>query len=279
MKTVFKMIAVLLMALTLTSCSTRFLYNQLDWLLPWYLEDYVSVESQQQPAFDATLTEFLNWHRVEQLPLYAEYVASLKPVVAQPTPHDIERHIDRLDGFINQLYHQFGVDFVPLIASLTEAQKSELITNVRAKNQDYAKEFVAIGEAAARRKGAEKMQEIFDDWLGALSPEQQQRTQAFTQQTQWMSPGLLAARKQWADRLEALLTSSPNVNQTELLTLFEQRRLLWDAELKAQYRHNIALLVTLLDTTLKNLSPAQQTHLLNRLNDYQRDFTLLSRQS
>ena len=54
-----------LFVLTLTSCSSTFLYNQLDWLIPWYLDDYVDLTRAQKKqrrdslAAAAILRDFL----------------------------------------------------------------------------------------------------------------------------------------------------------------------------------------------------------------------------
>ena len=49
----------------LAGCSNSFVYNQLDWLIPWYLGDYVDLNREQQRAFKEQLGELLRWHRSE----------------------------------------------------------------------------------------------------------------------------------------------------------------------------------------------------------------------
>jgi len=44
-------IAVLLLA----GCGVRFFYTQLDWLIPWHLRDYVSLDAGQRSALDRRL--------------------------------------------------------------------------------------------------------------------------------------------------------------------------------------------------------------------------------
>ena len=45
-----------LIVLTLSSCSaTQFIYNRVDILVRWYLDDYVSLDRAQQARFDSRL--------------------------------------------------------------------------------------------------------------------------------------------------------------------------------------------------------------------------------
>ena len=62
-------------ALLLVGCGLRFAYSQLDWLLPWYLRDYVTLDAGQRGEFDRRLAGLLDWHCRSHLP---EYVALLR---------------------------------------------------------------------------------------------------------------------------------------------------------------------------------------------------------
>ncbi len=59
--------------LVLTACSgTTLVYNRLDTILPWYVDDYVDLDNPQQQLLDQTLQPFLRWHRQQELPRYVE---------------------------------------------------------------------------------------------------------------------------------------------------------------------------------------------------------------
>ena len=56
-----------LLVLLLTGCSTTFLYNRLNIILPWYMGTYVDLDRQQRDYLDELLDPFLTWHREEEL--------------------------------------------------------------------------------------------------------------------------------------------------------------------------------------------------------------------
>ncbi len=49
-----------MLLLTLVGCSsTTFIYNRLDFILPWYLDDYVDLNNEQDAFLDEQLAPFL----------------------------------------------------------------------------------------------------------------------------------------------------------------------------------------------------------------------------
>ncbi len=69
---------------SLAGCSNSFVYNQLDWLIPWYLGDYVDLNREQQRAFKDQLRELLRWHRSEELARYVELLDGIEADLGQP---------------------------------------------------------------------------------------------------------------------------------------------------------------------------------------------------
>ncbi|WP_019895335.1 DUF6279 family lipoprotein [Hydrogenovibrio halophilus] len=268
------------MALLLTGCSSRFVYNQLDWMLPWYIDDYVTVKTHQEPKLEKQIDQLLLWHRTQQLPEYATFVEDLKSLVnTPPSSKKVETALDDLDAFIDAIYLGVGNHFVLLAETLSREQKTEFIDNLTEKNIEYAAEYVNIGEATAREKGAQKMTDIFTDWLGNLTDDQVFMIERFAQSTEWMSPGLLHARQQWTKALnQSLLPPHSNNPGSGVLKLFENRKMFWSPRLKAQFEKNRVLLATLLNKMIGSMDAEQKQHLLDKLDGYQTDFVALSRQ-
>ena len=53
-------VAVIACLLCLAACSsTTFVYNRLDTILPWYVDDYVELNREQDKYLDGLLTPFL----------------------------------------------------------------------------------------------------------------------------------------------------------------------------------------------------------------------------
>ena len=68
-----KIIISIVLSLSLTACfGVKFTYNNIDWFLPWYLDDYLELNDQQEISFDHHLEVLWSWHRINELPQYSE---------------------------------------------------------------------------------------------------------------------------------------------------------------------------------------------------------------
>ena len=78
------------LCLALASCSNAFVYNQLDWLIPWYMGDYVNLTREQKKSFKEELEPLLQWHRNEELQNYLlildESAATVSDELIIPSP-------------------------------------------------------------------------------------------------------------------------------------------------------------------------------------------------
>src|SRR3990167_7853221 len=71
----------------LTSCSRLELgYRNLDLLIPWSMDNYVSLTGEQKAWLKPRLTQHIAWHCKSQLPRYADWLQRSATLVAQPDP-------------------------------------------------------------------------------------------------------------------------------------------------------------------------------------------------
>jgi len=277
----FKVMAALLMvSFLLAGCSTRFMYNQLDWLAPWYLEDYVTIENYQQDNFSASLDSVLAWHRATQLRRYADFLATLSAETQMPASETrIAEHFAQLDNFIETLFQQFGSEFSPLIARMTPKQQAELLENLMVKNQAYFDESVQIGEAESKQKSRERVEDFLDDWLDDLTAAQIQMIQEWSTKLDWLAPGFYQNRQAWQVHLTKLFAENNLDNAIQIEAMFQDRRQFWRDELKQQFAHNQRVTAQFISQLINSLDSDQKQSLVKNLKHYEADFRLLASQS
>ena len=56
------------------SCGPRFFYPNLDWLIPWYVEDYLPMDGEQEVSLRADLKKILSWHCQNELVRYSNFL-------------------------------------------------------------------------------------------------------------------------------------------------------------------------------------------------------------
>ena len=88
-------VAVLLCLSSLIACSgTTFVYNRLDTILPWYVDDYVDLNGRQQDQLDEILEPFLRWHRQQELPQYVALLNEVDTTLDRPVTPERVSHED-----------------------------------------------------------------------------------------------------------------------------------------------------------------------------------------
>ena len=72
-----KLIFSLCLLFLLTGCGPRLVYPHLDWLIPFYVDDYISLNRKQGSMLEKRLLQVLDWHCRTQLPAYAQSLREL----------------------------------------------------------------------------------------------------------------------------------------------------------------------------------------------------------
>ena len=271
-----KLIAITLTLMLLTACSTRWVYNQLDWLIPWYLDDYVSINEFQEPEFSAALDDLLHWHRTTQLTLYRQELQAIKASINEPFDNDkFEGHYQAFNGFIEATFNQVGKTFSPLITKMTEQQKIELLENLAEKNAEYAEKNIEIGEQAYRQKTLERIQDFMQDALGELSEQQLDLLNQWAEDKPWMAPDLYQNRLNWQQNLRQVLESNV-VDSSAVNSLFTNPQQHWSQGFEAKTALNQQQMQWLIRKLIPTLSESQRQHLLQKLDRYIEDFHYLA---
>jgi hypothetical protein len=136
-----KALILLTAAVTLAACGPRWYYPNLDWLIPWYVDDYISLDSRQSTELGRRLVSLLDWHCRTQLPDYAGFLREMRRDAAEGRI-DIQRFSDyneRIRGYWDILIARIGPEVVTLMASASDEQIRELFDNLERENQKLEK--------------------------------------------------------------------------------------------------------------------------------------------
>ena len=142
-----KILALVIGLILLSACGPKLYYPSLDWLIPWYVDDYISLEPDQSSRLRTQLARQLDWHCRTQLPEYAEFLRDLRREVGHnDRPVTVERldaYKMRLIRYWNVLIQQISPDIAGIMLSATAEQIDELFENLEKKNRDIENENVA----------------------------------------------------------------------------------------------------------------------------------------
>ncbi len=267
-------LAVGLVAL-LGACSTTFIYNRLDSILPWYLDDYVELDKAQEGQLDSLLADFLAWHRQQELP---RYVALLDQISA-----DLDRPVSAAQ--VTAIYAEMeqagrrlqeaSLDWLlTLGASLSEAQVREFLAHLQEMQEEYEEEYLERSDREFREDSYEALEDSLQDYLGRLSSEQRQRLRAASLDLQRSDAVWLQERTVWLQHLEQLLQRQPGWQQ-QLREAVALRYETVSEHYRAAFEHNLEVICAAVAEVLDSRSEKQDRRLRAELRDLREDLQTL----
>jgi len=274
--------AILLFVIVIAGCGPRLVYQHLDWLIPWYVSDFISLDSDQKNMLEARLSKLLDWHCRTQLPAYATTLRALgQDLTASSPPVDaaaLQAYSTRLMALWKELLYQIGPDIAAILATATDDQVDELFDNLEKQNQKFKKEYVELPPDELILNREERLIKRTKYWISTLSPEQKQVLSDWNLQlapiaVDWLqnraiiqaeARTLLAQRHDnpgFRDAIQELI-----INPESMRTPEYQRKI--DFNTAVTIRHMIRL--------NKLLSMKQRSYLLDRVESLAADFDILS---
>jgi hypothetical protein len=277
-----KRAAILLIAVVLAGCAPRLVYPHLDWLIPWYVSDYISFDSDQKTMLEDRLSELLDWHCRTQLPAYATTLRELGQDIAHQTgPVNaamLQAYHARLTALWKELLQQIGPDITAILATATDAQIDELFVNLEKQNQKFKKKYVDLPPDELVRNREERMVKRTKYWISKLNTEQKQAVSDWSSQLAPIAEEWLQNRRvvqAEARRLLAHRHADPGFRAAmqELIINPESMR---SAEYQRKIDINTAVTINFLVKLDRLLTTEQRSYLLDRLDSLAADFDALA---
>lgn len=268
--------------LTLTGCGPRLIYPHLDWLIPFYVDDYISLNREQSSLLEKRLMRVLDWHCRTQLPAYAESLRELAKDLADPrNPIRYERLQYFSNQFIThwqQLLKQIGPEMADMLATATDEQLAELFENIEKRNNEFKAEFVDISFEKLADKRKQRLAKDLKQWISRLTPEQMQMVFDWSDTIKPIPADSLRNRERVLTEFRSLLTVRRNdpdfkENFVALLVNLDQTR---SPDYQKKIDDNTDATIRLLMELERSLKPAQRAFLLKKIDSLAADFKKLS---
>jgi hypothetical protein len=268
---------VLLVAI-LSGCSaTQFIYNRVDILIRWYLDDYVSLDRDQQARFTTRLDALLEWHRLEELPVYVVLLDDALVILENGVSLDATRAMAaRIESAAIRLQDRFLELLLSTGEDLTPAQRAGFIETLWAKQEEFEADRLARDDAAYRDDLEARFDKQLRRYLGPLTDEQKSRLRQGVAAMTRLDHYWLQDRRVWISALsEILLSDEPNwVEPVRALIASRDEALL--PEYRDGIDHNGEVILQLSRDVLLLRSDKQDKKLRARLTALRDDLAALS---
>ena len=161
-----------------SGCSSKFAYNNLDWLAHWYIDDYILLTDEQRIVVDQKIARWLTWHRQEELP---RYLTDLNKLIADIDNQQLSfAKLDAHQDAIKQHWIRMKTKFVPdlvLMAPLLDRQQItylfEKLNKKNAEERETIKKSLALEPKQQAAAAVRKYKKSLARWLGELTLEQE----------------------------------------------------------------------------------------------------------
>ncbi len=206
-----RLLACLLGLLLIGGCSmVRLGYSHLDSIATWMAHDYFDLTTEQRDGFAQRFDRLHLWHRHEQLPEYAQFLAEIQKRTQRGLQAaDMLWIIDGLRERYARIAARAAADSADLLATLSPAQIEHFRRELENNNRKFLREHRTLeGEAERRRAHERRTLSQLREWTGHLSDAQETRIIALLKAVP------LVDQLRHEDRLR---------RQRELLLLLEQR--------------------------------------------------------
>jgi hypothetical protein len=251
-------------------CSSKFAYNNADWLANWYIDDYLDLSADQNRILDKELEAVLAWHRQTQLPQYRQSLLNIS--------HDFNnlpvsetawyQHFNGITGFWHAARNELSLRSSKLAPLLNQGQVEYLFKKLHEKNQSKLEDFNDQTIEEYRNQRYEKLSDTVEDYLGSLTKQQQEYILEFTQNA-------IITEQEWFDSKLSLQTAmkeafklkqSADVSK-QLFLLMSNPDQFKPKSLIDVYDNNRQLLITMLHKLSASLTLSQVEHFQQSINE------------
>lgn len=269
-------IGIITCLLVLSACSsTTFVYNRLDIVLPWYLDDYVELDNEQEQQLDNLLQPFLAWHRQEELPQYVALLDRIESSLGQQlTGDDIAAIYEDIQAGWLRLEAKSLDWLLTMGASLSDRQVTDMMAHLEEQQQDYEKEYLGRSERKYRKETDDRLLDSMQDYLGRLDKSQRNRLREATANLQRSDHVWLEERAAWLERLTLIMRREPGWQQ-QIRDAIANRDETTAQAYQETFWHNMEIIFSAIADVLNSRNAKQDKRLRNELNDLRDDLQTL----
>jgi len=269
-------LALFAILLCLGACSgTTFVYNRLDTIVPWYVDDYVDLNGNQEQQLDEELQPFLDWHRQQELPRYVQLLDELDGSLDQPiTAKEVAVIYDGIEVAWLRLEEESLDWLLELGGTLSDEQVQEFLAYLQERQEEYEEEYLPRTEAEYREETYDNFADSFEDYMGRLDSGQLERLQQASADMERSDAVWLQERAAWLQRLAVLMQREPGWQQ-RVRDAVAARGETVSERYREVFQHNLEVIFSTVADLLNSRSEKQDRRLRGELADLREDLQVL----
>lgn len=254
-------------------------YRNLDTLIPWWIDDYLDLDRDQQKRFRAQLRDHLSWHCQTQLPAYLDTLGQLQHQVRRNEINEATLRIHYQDAkqAIRTIAREATPTFTQLLRDLDDGQVKTLNEALEKDRREREEKYLQPPLDRQISERAERMGERFEHWLGTLNAAQRQRILAWAHTLGEQNRLWLDNRVQWQRALSAAVAQRHEAGFEERIAkLLQDGEAFWTAEYRAAFDGIEQAALELASDLYAMADADQRRHLDRQLENMRKDLGSLA---
>ncbi|RUO61176.1 DUF6279 family lipoprotein [Pseudidiomarina marina] len=273
-------VVVVVLTLLLSACSTQLGYRFADTLIEWKLNDYVSLNNQQEQSVDQAITTLHQWHATSELPYYSKQLQQLREKIATETltEADLVALYEELLIVWQRMLQGIEPYALDLLPQLSDQQVSELLANLREKQREEREELSDVEGSERVKQVRRRAEKNARNWLGQTTKLQERLINGWVVERFDTRELWLDYNERWLEEFAQTLERRQQQDQfqQELLELFYQPQHLRSDELVQHIEHNQQLTIALMYQLYESLTDRQRRRVISKLDGYIDDMNELA---
>ncbi len=263
-----KLIAALLLTLLAAGCTMSFTYNHLDWLIPWYVDDYVDLSRQQRQLLQGQLGPVLQWHREEELERYLELLDRIEADLAgEVTTAQVLSWADEIIAAAERVEENMVSVALQFGATLSDEQLAEFMESVWEEHREYEEEFLGRTDEEYIEENKDNLEEFLERFTGRLNDEQDAVLLRAAESLQRFDGVWLEDHEQWLNTLGPLLQRKPGWEDA-VREAYANRTLRRSQQYEELLEYNMGVVSQAIADVLNRLNDKQRKHLDDEIEDF-----------
>ncbi len=272
-------VCITVLLLLLPGCGVKMAYNNLDFLIPWYVDDLITLNDAQQAELEKRLANVITWHRTTQLTQYSAFMRKTRHQIDDGvTAQDLDEAFAEAEKSWSVLVGKIAPELVDMLLTATDEQKQELFANIEKQNEEFKKDYLNLSEEQRREDRIKAIQKNFRRWLGSLNEAQKKTIEHYASNFIPIHNDRWMFRLQWQNEFRKLLYEDPSKPEVRenLENLFAGMQDMYPEEYQNKRRVNIKLIKEMILKMDGTISNEQFEHLFKRIESYAATFEELA---
>lgn len=262
-----KLLAVVLLTLLVAGCTMSFTYNHLDWLIPWYVDDYVDLSRQQRQLLQGQLGPVLQWHREEELERYLELLDRVEADLAgEVSAAQVRSWADEIIAAVERVEENMVSVALEFGATLSDEQLAEFMESVWEEHREYEEDFLARSDKEYVEENAENLEEFLERFTGRLNDEQEAILLQAAESLQRFDAIWVEDHEKWLNTLGPLLQRKPGW-ENAIREAYANRTRQRSTQYTELLEYNMEVVSQAIADVLNRLNDKQRKHLDNEIED------------